>query len=72
MAAFGRTKSGANAGALTPLADPAGCVNETGTGPCLIGKGIGGLTDIFSTGGGKHIYVAGTTFDSVVTFHQGG
>ena len=41
VAAFGRTKSGANAGALTPLADPAGCVNETGTGHCLIGKGIG-------------------------------
>jgi hypothetical protein len=72
VAAFGRTKSGVHAGALTPLADPAGCVNETGTGPCLIGKGSGGLTDIFSTGGGKHIYVSGTTFDSVVTFHQGG
>ena len=36
----------------------------------LADSGIGGLTDIFSTGGGKHIYVSGTDFDSVVTFHQ--
>jgi hypothetical protein len=72
VAAFGRTKSGTHAGALTPLPGTAGCATENGAGGCLPAKGIGGLTDIFSTGGGKHIYVAGTTFDSVVTFHQGG
>lgn len=73
VAAFGRTKSGVHRGALAPLADPAGCVTETGDGgQCLAGKGIGGLNDILSTGGGKHIYVSGTDFDSIVTFHQGG
>ena len=70
-----RIKSGAHGGALTTLlnatpTDPANCVTEGGAGGCLSGQGIGGLTDIFSTGGGKHIYVSGTDFDSVVTFHQ--
>lgn len=72
VAAFGRTKSGTHAGALTPLPGAAGCASENGAGGCLSAKGIGDLTDIFSTGGGKHIYVSGTSLDAVVTFHQGG
>jgi hypothetical protein len=74
--ALSRIKSGVHGGALTPLVngagptDPANCVTEGGAGGCLSGSGLGGLTDIFSTGGGKHIYVSGTDFDSVVTFHQ--
>jgi 6-phosphogluconolactonase (cycloisomerase 2 family) len=61
-------------GALTPVGPaPAGCTTETGDGiTCLGGKGLGGLTDVVTTGGGKHIFVAGTTFDSVVTLRQGG
>jgi hypothetical protein len=70
-----RIKSGVHGGALTTLlnaapTDPANCVTEGGAGGCLSGQGLGGLTDIFSTGGGKHIYVSGTDFDSVVTLHQ--
>ncbi len=45
-------------------------IEGAATAQCLGASGIGGLTDIFSTGGGKHIYVSGTGFDSVVTFHQ--
>jgi len=61
-------------GALTPVGPaPAGCTTETGDGiTCLPGKGLSGLTDIVTTGAFKHIYVAGTTFDSVVTLRQGG
>ncbi len=71
VAAFSRIKSGVHGGAMLPLADPGGCVTEDGSGGnCQSAHGVGGLTDIFSTGGGKHIYVSGTDFDSVVTFHQ--
>lgn len=80
VAAFSRIKSGDHGGAVAPLPDPAGCVTATGDGgQCidanglLSGGGIGGLTDIFSTGGGKHIYVSGSVGGgSVVTLHQGG
>jgi hypothetical protein len=59
---------------LTQLADgtTSACITEGGTGGCAPGSGLGGLTDIFSTGGGKHVYVSGATFDSVATLHQGG
>lgn len=69
VASFARNKTSL---VLTPLASPAACTTETGNGgACLVGKGIGGLTDIQTTST-KHEMVSGTTFSSVVTLHLGG
>jgi hypothetical protein len=69
LASFARAKA---TGQLTPLATPAGCTTNTGSGgACLVAKGMAGLTDIQSTST-KHELVSGTAFNSVVAAHLGG
>jgi hypothetical protein len=53
-------------GLLVQLPGAAGCVTETGDGgSCFDGNGLTGATGIVSSGGGKHVYVTGTTADAV-------
>jgi len=64
VASFARDK---HSGLLTQLPSPAACTSETGdAGNCIDGSGLSGASGMISTGGGKHVYVTGTTSDAVV------
>jgi hypothetical protein len=67
VAEFSRDK---HTGVLTQLAGADACISQSGGGGCAQGEGLGGTTDILTTGGGKHAYVSGATADSVVTLRQ--
>jgi DNA-binding beta-propeller fold protein YncE len=55
-------------GALTQLADPDGCVNETGTGGCADGKALDAAHSVAVSRDGKHVYVASFFSDAVAVF----
>jgi hypothetical protein len=64
VASFARDK---HTGLLTQLPMPAACTSETGdAGNCIDGKGLSGASGMISTGGGKNVYVTGTSSDAVV------
>ncbi len=58
-------------GALTQLADTAGCVSETGTaGACVDGKALGNPRFVAVSPDGKSVYVASSASDAVAIFSR--
>jgi mannan endo-1,4-beta-mannosidase len=53
-------------GAITQPAGAAGCVSETGAGPCADGHGLSGAAWVAASPDGKSVYVASNTGDAVV------
>jgi DNA-binding beta-propeller fold protein YncE len=60
-----RLKRNTTTGALTQPAGTAGCVSETGAGPCANGHGIEGPSSVAVSPGGKSVYVASYTSNAV-------
>ncbi len=55
-------------GAITQPAGTAGCVSETGAGPCADGHGLEGANSVVVAPGGKSVYVASPHSDAVARF----
>jgi DNA-binding beta-propeller fold protein YncE len=53
-------------GAITQPAGTAGCISETGAGPCADGHGLTGAAWVALSGGGNSVYVASNTANAVV------
>jgi DNA-binding beta-propeller fold protein YncE len=53
-------------GALTQPAGAAGCISETGAGPCVDGHALGGAYEVSVSPDGKSVYVASTGSYAVV------
>ena len=58
----------AASGGLTQLAGDAGCVSETGAGPCAHAKGIGNAASVIVSTDGRNVYVASGGGDDVAVF----
>src|SRR5205823_3446121 len=52
-------------GAITQPAGSAGCVSETGAGPCARGHGLGGPASVAVSADGKSVYAASFFSDAV-------
>ena len=57
-------------GAITQPAGAAGCVSETGAGPCADGHGLDGPTSVAVSPDGKSVYVASTISDAVARLNR--
>ena len=57
-------------GALTQPAGTAGCVSETGTGPCADGHGLSDPTSVAVSADGKSVYAASDLSRAVVRFNR--
>jgi DNA-binding beta-propeller fold protein YncE len=57
-------------GVLTQLASTAGCVSETGSGPCADGRALDGANAVAVSPDGKNVYVASTASDAVARFNR--
>ena len=57
-------------GVLTQLAGTAGCVSETGAGPCADGRALNGAQSVAVSPDGKNVYVASTISDAVARFNR--
>ena len=57
-------------GDLTQPAGSAGCVSETGAGPCADGHGLGGASSVAVSADGKSVYVASDTIGAVARFNR--
>ena len=60
----GRLNRNTTTGAITQPAGTAGCVSETGSGPCADGHGLVGAFDVAVSPDGKSVYVASSFYDS--------
>ena len=67
MARFNRNTT---TGAITQPAGTAGCVSETGAGPCADGHGLDGPTSVAVSPDGKSVYVASLVSDAVARFNR--
>ena len=58
-------------GALTQLADPDGCIMETGDNvTCINGKALDQSVSVAVSPDGKHVYVASSLTDAVAVFSR--
>ena len=57
-------------GAITQPAGTAGCVSETGAGPCADGHGLDGPLAVAVSPDGKSVYVASCFSDAVARFNR--
>ena len=57
-------------GDLTQPAGSAGCVSETGAGPCADGHGLGGPRSVAVSADGKSVYVASDLSNDVARFNR--
>jgi DNA-binding beta-propeller fold protein YncE len=57
-------------GAITQPAGSAGCVSETGAGPCADGHGLDGPRSVVVSADGKSVYVASAVSDAVARFNR--
>jgi DNA-binding beta-propeller fold protein YncE len=57
-------------GAITQPAGSAGCVSETGAGPCADGHGLSGAAWVTVSANGKSVYVASTISNAVARFDR--
>ena len=67
MARFNRNTT---TGAITQPAGTAGCVSETGAGPCADGHGLDGPNSVAVSPDGKSVYVASSGSDAVARFNR--
>jgi DNA-binding beta-propeller fold protein YncE len=57
-------------GAITQPAGSAGCISETGAGPCANGHALDGVTSVAVSSDGKNVYVASFNGDAVVRLNR--
>jgi len=57
-------------GAITQPAGTAGCVSETGAGPCADGHGLKRVRSVGVSGDGKSVYAASIASDAVARFNR--
>jgi len=57
-------------GAIGQPAGTAGCLSETGAGPCADGRGLDGAHDVAVSADGKSVYVASYFSDAVARFNR--
>ena len=57
-------------GAITQPAGTAGCISETGAGPCADGHGLDGANAVAVSPDGKSVYVASYASDAVVRLNR--
>ena len=67
MARFNRNTT---TGAITQPAGTAGCVSETGAGPCADGHGLSDPTSVAVSPDGKSVYVASVTSSAVARLNR--
>ncbi len=58
-------------GAIAQPAGTAGCISETGAGPCADGHGLSGSYGVAVSADGKSVYVASPNSDAVARFNRG-
>jgi DNA-binding beta-propeller fold protein YncE len=57
-------------GAISQPAGTAGCVSETGAGPCADGHGLSGPFGVAVSPDGKSVYAASIQSDAVARFNR--
>jgi DNA-binding beta-propeller fold protein YncE len=65
-----RLSRNTSTGAITQPAGSAGCISETGSGPCADGHGLITPLSVAVSADGKSVYVASLTSDAVVRFNR--
>ncbi|HKP90497.1 MAG TPA: beta-propeller fold lactonase family protein [Thermoleophilaceae bacterium] len=65
-----RLKRNTTTGAITQPAGAAGCISETGAGPCVNGRALTGAVSVVVSRDGNHVYVAANTGDAVARFNR--
>ncbi len=68
--AVARFNRNTTTGAITQPAGSAGCISETGAGPCADGHGLNGPYEVAVSPDGKSVYVASTTSDAVARLNR--
>jgi DNA-binding beta-propeller fold protein YncE len=68
--AVARLNRNTTTGAITQPAGSAGCVSETGAGPCANGHGLDGPYGVAVSTGGKSVYVASFFSHAVARFNR--
>ena len=68
--AVARLDRNTTTGALTQPAGTAGCISETGAGPCADGHGLDGPLGVAVSPDGKSVYAASNTSDAVARLNR--
>ena len=68
--AVARLNRNTTTGAITQPAGTAGCVSETGAGPCADGHGLDGAFGVAVSADGKSVYVASIYSSAVARFNR--
>jgi DNA-binding beta-propeller fold protein YncE len=68
--AVARLNRNTTTGAITQPAGTAGCVSQTGAGPCADGRGLGGAWDVAVSPNGKSVYAASLNSGAVARFNR--
>ena len=68
--AVARFNRNTTTGAITQPAGSAGCVSETGSGPCADGHGLDGAFSVAVSADGKSVYVASHNSDAVARLNR--
>jgi DNA-binding beta-propeller fold protein YncE len=68
--AVARLNRNTTTGAITQPAGTAGCVSETGSGPCANGHGLDGAKGVAVSPNGKSVYVASSLSNAVARFNR--
>ncbi|MEK6271502.1 MAG: beta-propeller fold lactonase family protein [Actinomycetota bacterium] len=66
--AVARLNRNTTTGAISQPAGTAGCVSQTGAGPCADGHALNNTTDVALSADGKGVYVSSDTSDAVARF----
>jgi sugar lactone lactonase YvrE len=68
--AVARLNRNTTTGAITQPAGSAGCISETGAGPCADGHGLDGPYSVAASADGKSVYVASFFSHAVARFNR--
>jgi DNA-binding beta-propeller fold protein YncE len=68
--AVARLNRNTTTGGITQPAGTAGCVSETGAGPCVDGHGLKRVRSVAVSGDGKSVYAASIASDAVARFNR--
>jgi DNA-binding beta-propeller fold protein YncE len=68
--AVARFNRNTTTGAITQPAGAAGCVSETGAGPCANGRALDGANDVAVSADGRSVYVASYGSEAVARFNR--
>jgi DNA-binding beta-propeller fold protein YncE len=68
--AVARLTRNTTTGAITQPAGAAGCISQTGTGPCADGHALSGPAKVVVSGDGKSVYVTSQYSDAVVRLNR--